>query len=146
MTATPIDLTQILLSIIALIGTILGIVIPVWLNRKMNDKQAAATLANAIVNGVGKMQQTAVDAVTVLNPQVNIPGITPKMAAGVQYVLDHAGDEAKRFGITPEAIADKLDAKIGLVNIATNQAVAAAQATPALPTIDVTTKTTGLLP
>ena len=50
------------------------------------------------------------------------------MAAGVQYVLDNAGDEAARLGITQEKIASKIDAQIGLANIVTNQATAASAA------------------
>jgi hypothetical protein len=35
----------------------------------------------------------------------------------VQYVLDHAGAEATRLNLTPIAIADKINAQIGLAKI-----------------------------
>ena len=59
------------------------------------------------------------------------------LAPGVQYVLDHAGSEAERFGLTPESIADKIVAQLGLKNMETNLAITAA-ATPVTSRMGVT--------
>ena len=83
----------------------------------------------AVQNALGAIQQAAVTGVTTLRPNVPLPaGTPPGVAIGVQYVLDHAGDEAKNVGITPAAIAGKIVSRIGLAQIQANVA-----ATPALP-------------
>lgn len=125
-----IDLTQFLLAVIAGVFTIAAAVIPTIINKRMKDTQAASVLSAAITNALGAMQQAASTAVAAAKPGISLPAAPPQMAVGVQYVLDHAGEEAKRFGITQEAIVDKINAKIGLVKIA-DPAVATA-----LPTVN----------
>lgn len=120
-----IDLTGISVALIGVVGTIMSIVITAIINSRMQDKQAAETLASAVRNSLGAAQQAAAGVVTSMHPQVSIPGVPPSLAIPVQYVLDHAGDEATRFGVTPQAIADKINAQIGITAIAANLAVAA---------------------
>jgi hypothetical protein len=120
-----IDFTQICIAVITGVFTLATILIPLWLNSKMNDKQAAIVIGNAVKNSLGEMQQATEAMIQSAKIHATIPGVTPTLAVGIQYVLDHAGDEMKRFNITPEAIADKITAQVGLANIATNQAVAA---------------------
>jgi len=123
-----IDLTGIAVSIIGGIFTIVGIVFTAWLQSHMKDQAAAVTVASAVKNSLGAMQQAATQAVVVMNPQARIPGLSPTMQVGLQYTLDHAGDEAARLGITPVALADKINAQVGLANIAANLATASSPA------------------
>lgn len=123
------------LNLTAVVNTVIGIVltavlsiIGTWINERMKDKQAAAVLNEAVKNSVGAIQQAAQGAIVALNPQVPIPGVVAQLQPGVQYVLDHAGGEAERFGITPESIASKVSAQIGLTAIAHNLAVTASPA------------------
>lgn len=124
-----IDLTGVAVSIIAGIFGVLGVVIPFWLQGHIKDQDAAVTLNNAVKNSLGAIQQAATTAVETLKPSVPIPGVAASLTPGVQYVLDHAGDEMKRLNITPAAVADKIDAQIGLAKIA------ASGSSPAVPVL-----------
>lgn len=119
-----IDLTGIAVAATGGFFSILGIVVSAWLMSKMNDKKAAVTLAQAVSNSLGAIQTATTSQIQAMHPEMKIPGVPESLRPGVQYVLDHAGDEASRLGITPVAIAQKIDAKIGLANISTNLAVA----------------------
>jgi hypothetical protein len=103
-----------------LIGGLLTVVVSVflaWLQSHMKDKAAATTIGNAVQNSVGAFQQ-AVSADLASHPlQAALPGISPAAAAGVQYVLNNAGPELARFGITPVSVAEKVIAKVGLANL-----------------------------
>jgi len=124
-----VDLTGVAVAAIGAIGLIINSVFLTWLRSHMNDKAAAETLSNAVANSVGAMQQAGQAVVINWNPHVNLPAsIPPNMVTGVQYVLDHAGEEAARFGITPLKIADKINAKIGLDEIKSNIQTAASDA------------------
>lgn len=129
------DLTALVVAIVGGFFSIATIVVGAWINARMKDSAAAAAVNGAVKNALGAMQQAAQQAATSARPAVTIPaipGVPPDLAVGVQYVLDHAGQEAARFGITAPAIADKLNAQIGLAAIASNVAAAAAPApTPA---------------
>jgi hypothetical protein len=127
------------------IAGIFGILTPIalfWLQSHMKDQAAAATLGAAIKNSLGTMQQAATSAVSVYAPSVTIKGVSPEMASGIQYVLDNAGTEAARLGITQESIAQKISAQIGLANIATNLATAASPAPSPAPLDPVVTPKT----
>ncbi len=115
---TTIDLTQVIIAALTGVITIVSIVATALVNSKIKDANARAVLDNAVTNGAGAMLQAAKGIVTADAPKVTIPGIPATSAVGVQYVLDHAGDEAARFGVTPEAIADKLNAKVGVLTAA----------------------------
>ena len=115
------------------IFSIIGIVFAWWLQNHMKDQQAALTVANAVKNSLGAMQQAATAGIQAARPSIALPpGAPPQLATGLQYALDNAGDEAKRLGITPEVLAQKITAQVGLANIATNIAVAG-NATSAVP-------------
>ena len=113
-----IDLTSLLATIITGVFSVMAIVIPMWITSFLKDKQAASVLSTAVTNALGAMRQASEAGVRTLAPKVYVPGLSPEMTVGVNYVLDHAGDELKRFGITPEAVASKLNAKLGLQKIA----------------------------
>jgi hypothetical protein len=84
----------------------------------LKDAQAASVLSAAVKNSLGMASRVAEGAVVSVAPSVTLQGLTPKMAAAVQYVLDHAGPEASRFGISQEAIAEKIQAQVGLKAVA----------------------------
>lgn len=113
-----IDLTGIVAAIVGGIFSMLAIMITAQIDKRSKDKQAASTLDAAIENALGAIQQAAVNAIKSIKPAVHIDRVPDSLAAGVQYVLDHAGDEMERFGLTPELIADKINARIGLKSLA----------------------------
>lgn len=126
----PLDLTNILLAVISGVVTILGIVISAVLNNRMKDKQAAATLSNAIMNSLGAGEAALRGQVIAVGPKVTLPaGVPASLLPNIQYVMDHAGDEAARFGITPTAIASKILAQQGSADRAKQAAISVAQAT-----------------
>lgn len=127
-----IDLTQIILAVIAGIFAILKLLIDAYANKTLKDKNDAAVLDAAVGNSLGAMQQEAQALAVSKSRSItfdSMPGVPPEFAVGVQYVLNHAGAEAARFGITPALIAGKIGARIGLKNIETNIAIAASPAT-----------------
>jgi len=132
--APTLDLTGIAVACIAGIFGVLGPVALYMVQSHVKDVQAAAVLSAAVKNSLGAAQQAA-DGVASVLPRVPLPaGIPPQLVASTQYVLDHAGDEAARFGITPLAIADKVNAAIGTAKIVAAAAMPTVLAAPATPT------------
>jgi len=131
-TATPasnaIDLTTLMVAIVGGAFSVIGIVATALINSKMRNANDAATLTKAVQNSVGAIQQAADGIISTYKPTVTVPGVSPALAAGVQYVLDHAGEEAARLGVTPESVADKVNAQLGLVKLGASPVV-----TPAAP-------------
>lgn len=125
---TAVDLTPIIVAVVGGIFSVATVVVGTWVSvfvmNNMKDKQAALAVSNAVKNSLGKIQQAgqalAEGEIQKLHPHLNVPDY---LAPGVQYVLDHAGEEAARFGLTPEAIADKITAQLGLKNMETNLAI-----------------------
>jgi hypothetical protein len=126
------DLTGVLVAIVGGFFSIATLIVGDWINTRMKDAAARTTLQTAVQNSLGAIQQAATLAITTGQPQITIPGIPPNLAVGVQYVLDHAGDEVTRLGVTPELISSKISAQVGLGAIATNLAIAASAA-PLIP-------------
>jgi hypothetical protein len=122
-----IDLTGVAVAATGGFFTILGSVLLALINSHLKDKAAREVLTGAVKNSLGAIQQAATSEIQALKPA--LPGVPASLAPGVQYVLDNAGDEAARLGVTPDVIAQKIEAKIGLANIATNLATTA-NATP----------------
>ncbi len=87
----------------------------------------ADLLSSAVDSSLGKMQQ-ATD-LQLKQAAVLHPTLSPQLAVGVKYVTDHAPEALDHFGITPEAVAEKVEAAIGVKNIETNLAVSS-NATP----------------
>jgi hypothetical protein len=122
------DLTTVLVTVVGGIFSTLGIILTAIINKYVKDAQAREVLRNAVTNGLGILQQAAQGEVKKLDPELHLPGQLAQYAPAVQYVFDHAGDEAARFGLTPETIAEKIEAQIGLANVAHNLAVSASPA------------------
>jgi hypothetical protein len=127
-----IDLTGVACSLIAGFFGLLSVMLPMIINNRMKDKQAADALCQAVRNSLGAMQQSATTAARVLHPAATISGIPATLLPAVQYVLEHCGPEAERLGVTPERIASKVLAQVGLAEIKTNVAVASSSA-PVVP-------------
>lgn len=123
-----VDLTPVIVAVVGGVFTVATTVIGAWvtafITSRMKDRDAAVAVSNAVKNALGKIQQAAQPVVEAeaarLDPKLRVPEY---LAPGVQYVLDHAGEEAARFGMTPQAIADKIVAQLGLKNIEANMAV-----------------------
>jgi len=113
----PVDFTAIAVAVVGGVFAIIGAVATALINSHMKDAQAATTLGNAVSNAMGAVQNAIDTGITSHPLQATIPGISAPMAAGVQYAMDHAGDEAIRLGVSPAEIADKIDAKLGLAKI-----------------------------
>lgn len=84
---------------------------------KMQKTEDAATLNRALDNALGAMQNAEEIGLRSHPLQSDDLHVTPAMAAGVQYAIDHATDEMTRLGVTPEAVAEKLAARQGLVKL-----------------------------
>jgi hypothetical protein len=121
------DLTSVLTTLITGLFSVLAVTIPLIINSRMKDQTAAATLSAAVKNATGAMAQSLVQFVGTARPSVPLPAaMSAQMAVGVQYVFDHAGTEAARFGITQAAIQDKINAQLGLLAL-TPPAISVAQ-------------------
>jgi hypothetical protein len=118
MAVMTVDLTGIATTAVGGIFSVLGIVLTALISSHVKNTDAAATLNAAVKNSLGAMAQAADMAVATGRPSVTIPGINDNLASGVAYVLAHAGDEAKRLGVTPDMVASKISAQIGLGKIA----------------------------
>lgn len=120
--AVTIDLTGIAASAAAAVFSIATPIFLLWVQNHIKNQAAAAVVANAVKNAVGAMQQAVQQGIVLTNPKAKIPGLSGVQQVGLQYALDHAGDEATRLGFTPAVLADKISAQLGLVNIASNLA------------------------
>lgn len=130
---TSITLAGIAVAAVVPITTILGSVAIALVNKYVKDAAAAKLIDGAIASSVGTIQQVAQGAIKTVDPSLAIPARYAAYAPGVQYVVDHAGDELTRLGVTPEAVAERIEAKIGVLNIAHNIAVAGNSSPPEPP-------------
>lgn len=128
-----VSLTEILVSLIGTLGTIVAAVAVALINQRIKDAQLRQVLANAATNAVGVVQQGAAGMVQRLDPRIPAGTIPMQLVPGVQYVLDHAGEAVERFGITPEKVAEKIMAQIGLKEIESNIAINASPAPVVVP-------------
>lgn len=140
-----VDLTGVIVALIGGFFSVVTLIVGSWITSHFKDNEAKATLSTAIKNALGAMQQAAEAAAQGAKPTILVPGMSQQMSVGIQYVLDHAGEEAKRLNITSAAIAQKIIAQVGLLNIQSNIAaashstfafspLAAVRAPPAIPT------------
>lgn len=127
---SSINWTPIVTAIVGGVFSVIGIVATSLINSRMKDKQAADVLDKAVANSLGAVQNAVTNQLQSHPLETAIPGISAPVAKGVQYVIDHAGDEATRLGVTPEAIADKVEAKMGLAQIPAPPASPPATVTP----------------
>lgn len=129
-----ISLTQVLVSLIGTAGTIIAAVAVALINQRVKDAQLRDVITNAAKNAVGIVQQSATGMVERLDPRIPAGSLIPdRLVPGVQYMLDHAGEAVERFGITPDKLAEKITAQIGLKEIESNIAINASPAPVVVP-------------
>lgn len=127
-----VDMTALINAIVMGIFSVVAAVITYVIDARMKDNTARSVLKNAIANSLGAIQKASIVAVTTAQPSVALAGIPPLVAVGVQYVLDHASDEAATLKQTPAKIAEKIIAQQGLGEIALKLASAAGTASNTL--------------
>jgi hypothetical protein len=111
--SVSVDLTAVVIALNSGVITIIGGILTYIIDTRMKNTQNAKVLADAIHNSIGFVAAASETVITAAHPQVTVKGISPETQAQLQYVLDHAGSEAASFGITQEAILDKITAAIG---------------------------------
>jgi hypothetical protein len=120
---SEIDLTDV---IVALINALMPIVIAVAvgiINAKIKNQQMATLLGNAVRNSLGAVQQHATNKL--ISNRVVVPGFSPEINAGVDYVLRHAKEAIDHYKMDHAKIAEKIQVQLGLADIATNLATTA---------------------
>ena len=130
---TAIDITPLINTIIGLIFTGIIAAFASWQASHQKDKQADQSIDNALKNGLGAMQQAIQKGVSTHPMQIEMPWISAAMAAGVQYVVDQVSPEMARRNLSKEQVVKKLDARLGVQNIATNVATASSPAATPMP-------------
>jgi hypothetical protein len=130
-----IDFSAVAVAVIGGVFTVIQAYANAQINKLDTDKQSATVLEAAMKNSLGALQQATEGAAKgYIKPvTVQLPAQYAGVAVAVQYVLDHAGDEAARFGLTPEAIAEKIIARIGVASIQSNIQSAAAPGPTTVP-------------
>lgn len=114
-----VDFNTLTLDVIGVLATVVYAYFKAWEQSHIKDATAATTLDNAVKNSLGVIQQAAAARLQTHPLQLTLPALSAPVAAGVQYVIDQAGPEIKRFGeITTADIAAKVLAKQGLSAIA----------------------------
>jgi len=115
-----IDWTPIIVAAINALFPVIAAVATYIINDKIKNQQLATQLSNAIQNGLGAIQQQATSVV--VSNKVRTEVKNKAVAIGVQYVLDNAQEAITHFKIPTDRIAQELEAKLGLAEIATNVA------------------------
>jgi hypothetical protein len=114
-----VNMTQIILDLVNnLAFPIVGAFATYLINDKVKNHQLATQLSNAVQNGLGVIQQDATSVIKSAN--LTIPIQDPRFRKGVQYVLDNAEEAVAHWRISPDKIAQKLEAKIGLAELGPN--------------------------
>jgi hypothetical protein len=124
-----IDFTAIAVAAVGGVFSVLSAVAMALISRYVKNETARQVLNAAVTNSIGALQRATQETITRDARELRLPPQLVQYTPAVQYVLDHAKKEADRFGIKPTAIANKIDARLGLANIAHNLAVTA-NATP----------------
>jgi hypothetical protein len=125
-TSSGIDPTPIIVALINLAFPAVAAVATYLINHHVKNQQMATLLSNAVQNGVGYIQQQTIKGLPKDKLEIQAPN--PDIAAGVQYVLNNASEAITHFNIPTDRISQKLEAKLGLAEIATNLATTGAPA------------------
>jgi hypothetical protein len=124
-----VDITQILIAAIGGIFSVLSIIMTAWIQAHVKDNKMRNLLECAVQRSLGALQQASDKELQQASLSLKLPA---EVAFGVQYVCTHAQEALDHYGITPEHIAEKIQALIGLKAIEINKAVAASS-TPIIP-------------
>lgn len=104
-----------LLAVVSVLATAIVGWLAELLRRKFNldiDAAHREALQTALVNGAGLLLAKVGGAVAGRNIDLK----SPALAEAVNYVLQAVPDAVRHFGITPEAIAEKIQAKLPQVS------------------------------
>lgn len=102
-------LTYFITSVIGVIGTVATYEI----TSRVKDASARTALTTAVQSALGVLNKVAADGLTNHPLQTKLPaGTSAALASAVQSVLDNAGVEAARLGVTPVDIAELIEAKL----------------------------------
>jgi len=114
--------------VVEIIG-VLAAALVAWVAKTVKDKFGLDIEKNhrdalqvAIKNAAGLALNKAEAAVNGATITVG----NPLLAAGAKYVIEAVPDAIKFFGLTPEKVAEKIEAQIGLLTAAPAAAAAAA--------------------
>lgn len=110
---------QILLSFVALVIPALGLWIKAELHRRTGialEQAHMITFQQALTNGAGLLLAKTQDAASGIHIDVR----NPLIKEAILYVNNSAPEAVKYFGVTPEAIAEKIAAKIGVLQPTAN--------------------------
>ena len=131
--ATVIDLTAIINSLIAAVFSVVISVVGLYIQKHVKDANSAAVIESAVKNSLGALQQAVSNGVTTLDPRFQLPAKLQSFTPAVSYVLTHVPDALTRLGVTPEMVAQKVEAQLGLQSIAHNLAITASASSPETP-------------
>jgi len=100
----------------AFMGIVLALleIIRQWLKKKTGveiETSHMQVLQKAIENGAG----VALNRLKVSTKNINIDTRSDAVRQAVEYVNQSAADAVKNFGLTPEQIAEKVIAKMGVI-------------------------------
>lgn len=122
------DWSPVILSFSGLLFALANAYGVMWIQKHFKDQAAEATIQNAYQNALGAMQQAEQSGLASHPLQKDIPGVSPMMATGLQYMMDQASNALARKSVTTDEMVRGLDARVGVLNIKTNQATAASPA------------------
>ena len=125
-TAPGINFDGVLTALLDQLWALIGVVATYLINRNVKNQQMATMLSNAVQNGLGIIQQRTASAIK--SGKHDASTGSPDIDAGVRYVLNNAEEAIRHFKVPQERIAQKLEAKLGLAEIATNLATTASPA------------------
>jgi len=123
MTVAPLDVTQIVIAISLAVLATVSTAISGWYAKHTNDKNKEEKFNAVLENAVGAIQQAIQEGLATHKLQVELPRVSASMAAGIQYAIDQAPGILNKY--SKEQLAQKLDARVGNLNIQTNIAQAA---------------------
>ncbi len=118
-----VDLTGVAASLAATAFSVLLTVGYAEIRAHVKNRFMQELLDGVLGAALGKMQQATAEEIAdaqALHPDIS----NPLVAVGVRFAVNHADAAVEHFGLTPDAIAEKLEARIGLAQIATNIAIA----------------------
>lgn len=124
--STTVDFTQVLIAIISALFSVVGGWATYLINGHLKNQQMATLLSNAVQNGLGYLQQQATKGLNGSNLTVDVrnEALASALDEALKYVKSHAAEAINHFGVNDERIKQKLTAKLGLAEIATNLATA----------------------
>jgi hypothetical protein len=118
------NMTDIIVSIIGGVFTIIGLGATYLINKTISDANAKVAFNTQLAASLGALQQTAKGIVTEINPTITVPGVRAEYQPAAQYLLDHVGAEIKQLAISGPLLDSHIAAALGNKEIDANIAIA----------------------